>query len=353
MAEGNIPLIFGELNLRSRGKYRDLSQHEFNTTEKNFAASELAKKSSFLKWTGIRGCSLGSFSSRYHIPKSTLNHWKKIFENPRQQFHDGGGRPSAVDSVGRAEIIETIKNSVANRDAIPREAALQLVNKAVVDTKIRQGKRGADAKPEISKNTRRRLFKDLKVKSVVPQFLTDARRKACECIRVSYIWGCLLLAYSGHLLAERKWNADATTILVSESLTGSFVCAIQDYESKTPIASSTIPNSLNVLVKWFALNNAAGEAGPLVLIYAVPTMTENTFHAVRVKGLASTSAIGETGWVYFCKTRGSCAEMWVHYYLNVTIPTIKLSNDFHLHKVFILCYNFSWYNILASQSMKH
>ena len=111
----------------------------------------------------------------------------------------------------------------------------------------------------------------------MPQFLTDARRKACECIRLSYIWGCLLLAYAGHLHAEHKWNADATTIVVSVSLTGSLVCAIQDYDDKTPISSSTIPNSLNVLVKGFGLNNAARELGPLVLIYAVPTMAEGTF----------------------------------------------------------------------------
>jgi hypothetical protein len=284
MEEESIPLIFRDLNLRARGKYRDLSTHLFDTAEKTFAASELCKKTTFLLWDGTRGCSLGAFSSRYKVPKSTLNRWKKIFENPRQGFHDSGGRPSAVDLVGRAVIVKTIKKSIADRNAMPREATLQLINKAVLDTNKRQGKRGAEANVKISKNTRRRLLEDLNIKSVVPQFLTDARRKACECIRLSYIWGCLLLAYSGRLLAEHKWNADATTIVVSESLTGSLVCAIQDHEDKTPISSST-------------------------------------------------SAIGETGWVYFSKTRGGCAAMWVHYYLNVTVPTIKLSNDFHGHKV--------------------
>jgi transposase len=334
MEEESIPLVFRALNLRARGKYRDLSQHLFDTTEKTFAASELCQKTSFLQWDGTRGCSLGAFSSRYKVPKSTLNRWKKIFETRGRGFHDSGGRPSAVDTIGRAEIVKTIKKSIADRNAMPKEATQQLINKAVIDTNKRKGKRAAEANVKIGKSTRRRLLEDLKIKSVVPQFLTDARRKACECIRLSYIWGCLLLAYSGHLLAEHKWNADATTIVVSETLSGSLVCAIQDHEDeKTPISSSTIPNSLNVLVKWFGLNNAAGKSGPLVLIYAVPTMAEDTFYAHQVKGLASTSAIGETGWVYFSKTRGGCAAMWVHYYLNVTIPTIKLSNDFHGHTV--------------------
>ena len=62
-------------------------------------------------------------------------------------------------------------------------------------------------------------------------------------------------------------------------------------------------------------------------------MEENTFFATQVLSMGSTTAIGERGWLYFSKTRGGCSMMWVHYYLNVTIPTIKLSNDCHKHKV--------------------
>lgn len=80
-------------------------------------------------------------------------------------------------------------------------AAYELINKMVLDTKIRQRKCGADANTEICPNTRRKVFKSLDIRVLAPQILTDARRKACECIRTSYIWGCLLLAYSGHLPA--------------------------------------------------------------------------------------------------------------------------------------------------------
>lgn len=171
----------------------------------------------------------------------------------------------------------------------------------------------------------------LDIRMLAPQILTDARKKACECIRISYIWGCLLLAYSGNLSAENKWNADATTIIVSESLSGSLVCALSDDDS-TPVSSSTIPDNLNILVKWFGLNNAAGESGPLVLIFAVPSMTEATFFSTEVVCLASTSYIGEKGRIYCSKTRGGCPEMWKYYFLYVTIPTIERSNALHLNK---------------------
>lgn len=333
MEESIIPSAFQELNLRTKGKYRNLSKFKFSVQHKTFAASELTRATAFSHWDGERGCTLGRFSSRYHIPKTTLHSWKKIYENPRLSFHSSAGRPESVDSAGKEEIVQTILRSITVKDALPHGATIQLVNKVVVDTRMRQGKRGADANVEISKTTRKKIFEELKIRSIVPQVLTDARRKACECIRTSYIWGCLLLAYSGHLRAEYKWNADATTIVVSESLTGSLVCAIKREDDASPVASSSIPDNLNILVKWFGLNNAGGESGPLVLVFAVPSMTEGTFFVVEVLGLASTSFVGDGGFVYFCKTRGGTPEMWTHYYLNVTVPTIKRSNSLHNFKV--------------------
>ena len=57
---------------------------------------------------------------------------------------------------------------------------------------------------EICQNTRKKILKTLDIRMLAPQILTDARKKACECIRISYIWGCLLLVYSGNLSAENK-----------------------------------------------------------------------------------------------------------------------------------------------------
>ena len=171
------------------------------------------------------------------------------------------------------------------------------------------------------------------VVTVKPQILTDARLKSCPCPRLSYIWGCVLMAYSAGLLAEHKWNADATTIIVSQRGTGSLVCTICDTDDDTPVASSSIPDTLNLLVKWFGLNNAGGESGPLVLIFAVPSMTENTYFATQVLSMSSTSTIGDKGWIYFAITRGGYYAMWIHYYLHITIPTIELSNSTHLYTV--------------------
>ena len=281
-----------------------MSNHKFSVDEKTFAASEVCKRSTLLQWPLGTNCTSGTFGKRYRISRSTITNWTAIFLNPRAVFANDRGRPKAIDESAKAEIVATLKHRSDKRDALPLNATYELIKKVVVDTNERRGKRGPDANIEISQTTTKRIFKTLDIRKLAPQILTDARKKACECIRTSYIWGCLLLAYSGHVPAENKWNADATTIVVGESLSGSLVCAILDGTEKTPVASSTIPDNLNILVKWFWLNNAGGESGPLVLVFAVPSMTEGTYFSAEVPAFASTSFIGETGVIFFSKTRG-------------------------------------------------
>ena len=244
-----------------------------------------------------------------------------------------------MDAIASEKFVKTLLERREIKNTVPLAEALVLLGQAVSGTKLRQGKRGLDAGSSMCVTIQENFFLLHNVVIRKPQVLTDARLKACRCPRLSYIWGCVLKAYSANLTAENKWNADVTTIIVSQTGTGtgSLVCTISSVNDDSPIASSTIPDTLNLLVKWFALNNAGGESGPLVLIFAVLTMHENTFFARQVVSMSSTTTIGDKVWVYFCKTRGGWHAMWIRYYMNVTIPTIKLSNDTHLHTVQLHC----------------
>ena len=219
------------------------------------------------------------------------------------------------------------------RNAVPFAETVELLRVGGTETKVRLGKRGAAAISIVCPTTQKKLFKLCRVIKVKPQILTDTRLRACRCPRIPYISGCVCMAYSSSLRTEQKWNADATTIVVSETETGSYACVIKDDDNTDPVSYPALPDNLNLLVKWFDLNNARGETGPLVLIFAAPSMEEDTFFATQVLCMGSTSAIGEKGWVYFARTRGGCSTMSVHNYLNITVPTIQLSNDCHKHKV--------------------
>ena len=184
------------------------------------------------------------------------------------------GRPRAMDDEAIEVFKDTLESRRAAKNAVPLTETLALMGAGVTETHMRLGERGAAAVSSICVTTQRKLFRELNVVKVKPQILTDARLKALRCPRLSYIWGCVCMAYSASLRGENKWNADATTIVVSESGTGSYVCIIKDRENAEPVASSSLPDNLNLLIKWFALNNAGGEAGPLVLMIAVPTNVE-------------------------------------------------------------------------------
>ena len=332
----DVPPIFCPRLLRGKELYRDLSKITLTVEQKTFLGSEVAKISTFLSWNS-KSCSiLTKASHRYRLPYTTVQNWAKKGING-QPINEGTGRPKAMDTIASEKFVHTLLERRKIKDAVPVAEALILLGQAVSDTKMRQGKRGLDTVANICITTQKKMFKLHNVVKRKPQVLTEARLKPCRCPRLSYIWGCVLMAYSANLMAENKWNADATTIIVSQAGTGSLVCTIKNVNDDSPIASSTIPDTLNLLVKWFALNNAGGESGPLVLIFAVPTMQENTFFARQVVSMSSTTTIGDKGWVYFSRTRGGCHAMWIHYYLNVTIPTIKLSNETLLHTVRSRC----------------
>lgn len=232
------------------------------------------------------------------------------------------GRPSVMDAAAGAEFVAILKSRIAAKDAVPHLETLQLISKGVADTLLRQGKRGQSAVSSVSANTQKKILERYNVVKLKLQILTDARLKACCCPRISYIWGCICMAYSAHL--HCKWNADVTTIIVSEKGTGSLVCTIKDDDNYAPVASSSIPDNLNLLVKWFGLNNAGGESGPLVLIIAIPSMEDGTFFAAQVKCMQSSTTCGEKGHLYFAQTRGGNNAVWVHYFLTITVPMITL-----------------------------
>ena len=285
-----------------------------------------------MEWDSKPTSILSKACKRYQLPHSTVQDWVKKLRCG-QPIVSTIGRPASVDKDASDKFISTLIDRRAAKNSVPLAEALTLLGQGVADTNKRQGKRGSNAVSTICVTTQKKLCKMYNVVVGMPQIITDARLKACLCPRLSYIWGCVLMAYSANLSAENKWNADATTIIISAKGTESFVCTIGDSDNSSPIASSTIPDTLNLLVKWFGLNNAGGESGPLVLVFSIPTMAENTFFVAQVAPMSSSTTVGDKGWICISKTRVGCYRMWVHYYLNVTVPTIRGSNSLHMNTV--------------------
>jgi hypothetical protein len=290
--------IFAPFNLKNRLLYRNLSNHSLTSDEKTFIGSEAAGMSSLLSWPSEKFTIANRITKRYTLSDTTLRDWmnKVAMSLP---ITNKIGRPRAMDDEAIEKFKATLVSRRAAKNAVPLTEILALMGAGVTETHMRLGQCGAAAVSNICVTNQKKLFRELNVVNVKPQILTDARLKALRCPRLSYIWGCVCMAYSASLRGENKWDADVTTIVVNESGTGSFVCIMKDRENSEPVASSSLPDNLNLLIKWFALNNAGGEAGPLVLMIAVATMEEDTFFATQVLSMGSTTAVGERSWLYF------------------------------------------------------
>ena len=76
--------------------------------------------------------------------------------------------------------------------------------------------------------------------------------------------------------------------MIDSDQKGNFVCYVDhndDSLAKKPLASTNYDGSLSIAAKWMHLNNAAGEVGPIVLIFAVPNMPEGECFVRKIEGL--------------------------------------------------------------------
>jgi hypothetical protein len=280
------------------------------------------------------------FAERYKIARQTLDDWLKLFR-AGLPFDRHGGKPSALDETSKQNIRHRIKDGVISTNTVLNSQLAPLLSLERKATMIRRGKRTYDEEEVgVSASFVYKYRKAENIRFRVAQDLSDARRRALEDVRLMYRIACMFDAFSGHLPAEFKWNADATTAIVSETGTGALVCTIEDKQlpgqqnapkrRKKKLDSSVIPSSTNLLVKWMFLCSALGDTGPLTLIVAVPEMPEGAFFASKVKSMSGSSELGaQPGWLYFCNSRAGNAELWRHWFAYVLIPTLEICKDMY------------------------
>ena len=321
-------------------RFYDLSEYSLSVEEKLFLVKEILGDTQRLpatfirKDSGVGKCTAKGIAERYNINPRTVQKWVESYDNGNI-FKDGSGRPALLDDIGKEAIRSEIISSCKARKPIKTEKLPELITKCMIATQERQGKRNIQT--TASPSYFRKIEKEVKIKKRKAQALNHGRTEAENDPRLCYLVACIFEAFSGHLPAEYKWNADATTLITHDDGEGETVCflpsneeEIQQYERK--LDSSEITNSMALLVKWVQFCNAAGEMGPLTLVFSMPGIPEGKFFAQKVKGLAKSVDIDAEGWVYFCNTRAGNAAMWQHWYINVVTYTMGKARD--VYKLF-------------------
>lgn len=315
--------------------YYDLSGYKFSAAEKRFLHDEvkgttnLLEPTFFHKRTKKGKKTMRGLAMRYNIKFSTFQKFSARL-SAGGTVYDDPGRPGDLDDVAMKVILSRVKEGVATAKPLTGAELQALIAEEIMHTMQRAGKRilpGTEI--EVTDAKRARIEKSLNIRHLIPQPLTSARVAALSDIRLIYRIACIFLAYSAHLPAMLKWNADATTVVVNESGTGETVCYIPDAEERQKIDSGAQPSTTGILLKWMHLCNAAGHSGDLVVIAAVPSMKDGEFFAQQVPGLTGSDQIEGQGWLYCCNSRAGNAALWQHWFLHVLIPTLRRCRDWH------------------------
>ena len=160
-------------------------------------------------------------------------------------------------------------------------------------------------------------------KARVPQSLTSSRLENILGVRLIYITACFIYAIGSFLLAAYKWNADCTTFIIKAAGTGQKVIVVRETGDKSQVTSTVVNGDLNLLMKWFALGNAAGTIGAPFIIVALDDMEPDDFYLAKVPGLHTSDDVNATdGFLAICKTKGGTSELWKRYFLDYCIPQI-------------------------------
>jgi len=319
-----VPLIFKHLEFNGRSgvlRYRDLSNHEFEGPEKDYLVSQILCKDPELRSIDHfddSGRDKATFilCKRYCLVISTVKNWiHSIVKLKKKNSSSSAGRPFAID--GTSEI--NIKAKLIAQEAAVEPLSKELFNILMVEEKILSQKRkfvdpDNDAShitihnTSIDRKTIKNTQKNCDFRTRIPQTITNARLAAMSCARLIYITAVIVWALARFLPKENKWNADCTTFICSANTTGQLVVVFREKgERHRQVTTHLAVEELNVLVKYFLIGNAAGQLGDPCFIVAVPNMPENKFYVEYVLGLSNNDRIDQSGWIYFCKTKGGNA----------------------------------------------
>lgn len=292
MALNHVPECYQQLTpTRSQQiRFEDLANHQFTTYEKNFLVGELLKMHDYLPPTkitkrGVAKKSAQGFATRHNIGSTTIDRWKTNFTTGKGN-QEGSGCPTVLDDIGKENICKRINEGNSTTCSLLACDLKAVVENEKLETMKRRGKRPApEADITVSTSYCQKIRVDLDIKLRSPQDLTPARLKALQDIRMSYRIACMYEAFSGHLPATHKWNADATTMIVHKKGQGANVCYIPTRTESQKLDSSSVVNDLALLVKWVLMVNAAGYSSPIVLIVTVNQMPEDKYFVTKVPGL--------------------------------------------------------------------
>ena len=274
----------------------DLSRSTLSSDEKSWLGQQILSKS--IKPT--------AFANEHHLKVDTIRKWARQVKHNLLP-HSKRGKPGILDEQAEQQLIEQLRQSRADQQTTSQSQFIELVSQKAVDTKVRRGQ--APLVPDLSKRTLLNIRHRLHASVVGGQRKTRARVEAERDPRNAYSEALLLNAFQKGVSPHLILNQDSTQYIIAYNNEGkTMLVYVKDAHDTTPITTEVAGGSeLSFAIKSHVLVSAAGGVGPMVLMFADETMSEDAILVKEVAGVTHSAADPTAiGYIVFMKTR--CAS---------------------------------------------
>jgi hypothetical protein len=263
------------------------------------------------------------FTKRYNLKYQTVRDWRKSIEH-NITMNDQCGQPKYINKEIKDIIIDKFNKKYNEKDPFTSAEGETFICETINTHRISKG-----LKPvEPCQKTLHNIKEDIGIKDVVADVTTDARLIACSDMRNSFSMWVMLSSLIQDKPPELIWNYDATNLKCEFDGHNKIVSVVQTNKIHPTKVGDCC---MDLFVKWIHLACADGHSGPIILLFCLETLQEDSFHVIEVNGLNYSSDLGAKGYVCFCRTRAGNMAFFNWFISTIVIPTITISRSHHGH----------------------
>ena len=180
-------------------KCKDLSLGTLSAIEKRWLGGEQITQ---------RTATAAELSKRHNLPTSQQYNYSR----KGRKLRDSNGRPSLLDSIGKAELVEELVQKKAKSEPEVKVHLKERILQKVRESDIRAGNNGL--KFDISRTTIAQIQHDLSIGVLVPQKTMTARYDAENDIRIFFVEAVMEEAHMNVCDSSLILDMDSTNFAV-------------------------------------------------------------------------------------------------------------------------------------------
>jgi hypothetical protein len=267
------------------------------------------------------------FARDHKIPETTMLRMMRQYQADLltgiSTFRDSGcGRPSKLDSVAEAAILEVLEKRRRDQKALNRAEFKSIVLGEIEQTAKRRNI--ADTKPRLSSESLRRYKRTMNLGEKFAQLKTNARIEAEYDPRNSFAMAAMVEAFCKYLSPAMIFNWDATQYALSPDKDE--ICIFQKGSNFGPHTTESGGGTF-LSIKHYHFHNANGTVAPPVFVIADDSMDPEAFVWDEAPELSTSTDVNGKAYLCRCRTRNANSAFYRWYGIFIVAPFVNDVRD--------------------------